>query len=245
MQVYTPEEHEIFRRGGKILRACLDALQEMVEPGVTTGELDLFAEEFIRSHGGDPTFLGYNGFPASICTSLNEECVHGIPGKRTLKENDILSIDCGVTFEGFITDACVTVPVGKITKQARHLLDVTEAALRKAEETLCAGIHVGDLSAAIEAEIRGGGCVPLIPLTGHGVGRQLHEFPDIPNYGKAGAGPVFPAGTVVAIEPIVSHTAEQVRETGDGWTLVTADNSLSAHFEHTFIVLEGGCEVVA
>ena len=244
IQIYTPKEHEIFRASGRILSACLDELARIVHPGMQTRELDVVAEAFIRDHGGEPTFLGYNGFPASICTSVNEECVHGIPGERVLREGDILSIDCGVTYQGLITDACVTVPVGTISKDACHLLNVTRDALDRAVEVLRAGSHVGDVSAAIEQVIRKGKCKPLRPLTGHGVGRELHQYPDIPNYGKPGTGPIFPAGAVVAIEPIVSLSAENVHETGDGWTLITADHSLSAHFEHTLLVQEEGCEVI-
>lgn len=245
IQVFTSAELESFRKGGKILRACLDMLADAARPGVTTGELDRLAEAFIRDHDGEPSFLGYNGFPATLCTSINEECVHGIPGPRALEEGDILSIDCGVLFDGFHTDACRTLPMGEISADARRLLATAEAALARAVRTLRAGIHVGDLSAAIQEEIGRGGCTPVRSLTGHGVGRSLHQYPDIPNHGKAGTGPVFPAGAVVAVEPIVSLGSADVVQAEDGWTLITKDRSLAAHAEHTLHVMDGGCEVIA
>lgn len=245
IQVFTSAEIQSFRTGGIMLRECLDMLAALVEPGITTKELDQKAEEFIRVRGGEPAFKGYGGYPATLCTSVDEECVHGIPGERTLRDGEIISLDCGVRFQGLVTDACITTKVGSVSFQAENLMSVTKAALDRAVETLRAGIRVGDLSAAIQEVIEEGGCVPVKPLTGHGVGRSVHQYPDIPNHGKRGTGPVFPAGTVVAVEPIVSVSAKDVRIMPDGWTLVTEDGSLSAHFEHTLLVTEEGCEVIA
>ena len=216
-----------------------------VKAGVTTQDLDDLAEAYIRDHGGVPAFKGYHGFPSTLCTSVNEQCVHGIPNDRVLADGDIISLDCGVIYDDLYTDACITVPVGAISSDAQELLNVTERALEEVVAMLRAGVHVGDVSALIQRVVERAGFHPVKSLTGHGLGRHLHEYPDIPNRGKAGTGPAFPAGAVVAIEPIVSIGADDVTGIGDGWTLVTEDGSLAAHFEHTLLVLEGGCEVLA
>ncbi len=244
-QIFNEAEIESFRRGGAALRGCLDMLTIEAKEGVTTKELDLMAEEFIHDHGGIPAFKGYHGFPGTLCTSVNNECVHGIPGNRVLEDGDIVSLDCGVIRDGLYTDACTTVGIGNISKEAKNLLHVTSNALTDAVAFLKAGVHVGDLSALIQASVERGGCRAVKSLTGHGLGHSLHQFPDIPNRGKAGTGPIFPAYTVVAVEPIVSISADDVEGTGDGWTLVTEDGSLAAHFEHTLLILPGGCEVIA
>lgn len=241
-QIYTAEEIASLRRGGKILHGCLEHVAALVRPGVTTGELDRVAETFIRDHGGEPAFKGYKGFPATLCISANEECVHGIPGKRKLREGDIVSLDGGVLFDALYTDACVTVPVGRISQEAHTLLCTAEEALAAALRLVRGGIRVGDISAAIQRVAKEGGCHPVRSLTGHGVGRALHTFPDIPNTGKAGTGPILPAGTVIAIEPILSLGSPDVRCQEDGWTLVIVDGSLSTHTEHTVLVTEGGCD---
>lgn len=245
IQTFSASQIESFRKAGVILRECLQMLREHVKPGITTEELDRLAEHYIVSNGGRPGFKGYHGYPSTLCTSINEECVHGMPGPRALKEGDIVSLDCGVVVDDLNTDACITVPVGTISEDAQHLLDVTEKALQRAVEVIKAGIKVGDLSSSIEDVIRKGKCIPIRPLTGHGLGHSLHEPPDIPNFGRKGTGPVLPANTVIAVEPIVSVASDDVRTTRDGWTLVTDDGSLSAHFEHTILVLDGGCEVLA
>ena len=245
IQVFTADEIESFRVAGKILRGCLDMLPAYVLEGVTTRELDELAETYIRDHKGIPAFKGYHGFPATLCTSVNEECVHAIPGPRVLVDGDIVSLDCGVIVDDLYTDACVTVGVGNLTKEAEHLLMVTSRALEEAVAFLKAGVRVGDLSSLIQKSVERGGCRAVKSLTGHGLGRTLHQFPDIPNLGKAGTGPVFPAYTVIAVEPIVSIRADDVETAEDGWTLITEDGSLSAHFEHTLLVLPDGCEVIA
>jgi len=245
IQSFSPAEIASFRKAGIILRGCLDMLVPYVKPGVTTAELDALAEAYIVKNGGVPGFKGYHGYPSTLCISVNEECVHGMPGPRVLKEGDIASLDCGVCVDDLNTDACITVPVGKISPQARHLLEVTQQALAKAVEVIRPGIRVGDLSSAIQKTIEAGKCTAVRALTGHGLGRHLHEPPDIPNFGRAGSGPIIPAWTVLAVEPIVSLGSDDVRETGDGWTLITDDHSLSCHFEHTILVTDTGCEVLA
>lgn len=243
--VFNKREIESFRTAGKILRDCLQMLRGQVKAGMTTGELDLIAERFIREHGGEPAFKGYHGFPATLCVSINEECVHGMPGKRALKNGDIVSLDCGVRLNDLNTDACITVPVGKISSEAQHLLDVTKAALDRAVDVIKPGARIGDISSVIQKVVEKGQCTVIRPLTGHGLGRNLHEFPDIPNHGRAGTGPVLPAWTVIAVEPIVSLGSNDIRDAGDGWTLLTEDSSLSCHFEHTILLTEDGCEVLA
>ena len=246
MQLFSSSELDSLREAGAVLRACLNHLTSHVQPGVTTIELDSIAEQFIRSHNGaTPGFKGYHGFPHNICTSVNEQCVHGMPGERELKEGDIISIDCGVVMDGLHTDACVTVPVGEISKEATKLLDVTKCALDQVPNILKAGVHVGDISSAIQTYAESRGCKILRSLTGHGLGSDLHQYPDIPNFGEPGTGPQFEAGTVVAIEPILSLEDEQVVSASDGWTLSTKKGSLAAHFEHTFAVFEDKCEILA
>jgi methionyl aminopeptidase len=245
IHVFSAGELRSFREAGVILRDCLKMLPSHVKAGVTTMQLDQIAEAFIRERGGKPAFKGYHGYPSTICTSINEECVHGMPSDRALEEGDIVSLDCGVIIDGFYTDACITVGVGQIDADAAHLLDVTEKALNAAVKIIKAGTRVGDISAIIEQTALAGNCTPVRSLTGHGLGRDLHEYPDIPNSGKAGTGPELPAGTVIAVEPILSLGGRDVRTTGDGWTIETDDGALSAHFEHTILVTEGGCEVLA
>lgn len=216
-----------------------------MKPGITTQALDTAAETFIRDCGGIPAFKGFRGFPASLCISVNEECVHGIPGARILREGDIVSLDGGVIVDRLYTDACVTVPVGRIDEKAARLLAVTEEALALAVGMVRAGVHVGDISSTIGMFVRKQGFKPVRGVTGHGLGTELHQFPDIPNDGKAGLGAVIPAGTLLAIEPIVSAGVDRVREAADGWTLCIEDSSWAAHFEHTVFVTDTGCEIIA
>lgn len=244
-QIFTNAEIDSLRRGGRILRDCLDMLRTKVEPGIMTGELDLQAETCIRDHGGLPAFKGYHGYPATLCTSVNEVCVHGIPGERILQEGDIVSLDCGVILDHLYTDACVTVGVGNIAPDAQKLLRVTEGALHAALQIVRAGINVGDISGTIQKTVEVQGCSPVEALTGHGVGTELHQFPDIPNAGRKGTGPVIPARTVLAIEPIITLGKGRIHQGDDGWTITVADGSPVAHFEHTVLVMEGGCEILA
>lgn len=245
IKIFSSAEIASFRQAGIILRDCLNMLAERTKPGITTASLDTLAEDFILMRGGKPAFKGYHNYPSTICTSINDECVHGMPGKRVLKEGDIASLDCGVIIDGLYTDACITVPVGKINAHAAHLLQVTQAALDGAVNVIKAGCRVGDISSAIEKTAKAGRCTPVYSLTGHGLARTLHAEPDIPNSGRAGTGPILPAGTVIAVEPILALGGPVVRDAGDGWTICTDDGSLSAHFEHTILVTEGGCEVLA
>lgn len=245
-QIFTPVEIASMRRGGSILHACLKHVSSLALPGVTTKELDIAAEEFIRSYGDAlPAFKGYHGFPATLCTSVNDECVHGIPGKRVLKDGDIVSLDCGVLYDSLYTDACVTVGVGHVDPHAEVLLQITEEALIRAVRAVRAGIRVGDISAAIEETVTAKGFVPIKPLTGHGVGYSLHQFPDVPNFTRSDLGPRIPEHTALAIEPIISMGKKDgVKEGEDGWTLKTQDGAFSAHFEHTVLVTGIGCEVL-
>jgi methionyl aminopeptidase len=234
-------ELEAMREGGRITAACLQMLAEIVRPGVTTEELDSLAEEFILSRGGMPEFKGYQGFPASICTSPNAMIVHGIPGSYRLKEGDIISLDVGVRYEGFVTDSATTVAVGEVPSETQMLLETTRRCLEAATEQAQAGKHLGDIGHAIQdlAESRGFGVVR--DLVSHGVGRKMHEDPQIPNYGRPGTGPRLLPGMTFAIEPMITLGAYDIRiSEWDGWSIYTADGSLSAHFEHTVAVTENG-----
>lgn len=245
-QVFTAAEIDLFRKCGAILRGCLEYLAPKAVTGVTTLELDRLAEEFIRSKGGLPAFKGYKGFEHTLCTSVNEEVVHGIPGKRALQDGDIISLDCGVVYEGIITDACLSVGVGSISPEARKLLDVTKKALDAGVSMVKGGCRTGDISAAVQKVVEGGGFTCVSMLTGHGLGYTVHQYPDVPNIGKKGTGATLPIGTAIAIEPIVTAGRNDDLHLGDdGWTLSMKDGALSAHFEHTIVVTEKGCEVVA
>lgn len=243
--VFTAEEIASFRRAGSILRECLAMLRPLAVAGVTTIELDRLAETFIRDHGGTPAFKGYDGFPGTLCTSLNEECVHGIPSERVLCDGDIVKLDCGVIVNGLYTDAAITVPVGEVSADARRVIRASEEALARAIALVRNGVKVGDLSATIENTAAEFGCSPVKNLVGHGLGRTLHCYPDIPNEGRAGSGPALPAQTVVAIEPIITLGEGDMFQGEDGWTIVTRDRALVAHTEHTIVVTNDGCEVLA
>jgi len=246
IQILTDEEIVSIRRGGKILRGCLDLVASLVEPGITTRTLDEKAEEFITSHdGATPAFKGYQGYPATICSSINEQCVHGIPSERELVGGDIVAIDCGVLLDALYTDACLTVPVGVISDDTQRLLDVTQQALSAAIALIQKNTKVGDISSTIQKIVEGAGFHPVRSLTGHGLGKTLHQFPDIPNLGTADTGAELPVGALIAIEPIVSVGSDEVAESGDGWTLSIRDGALSAHFEHTLLVQAENCEIIA
>jgi len=238
-------ELEAMREGGRITAACLRMLSGSVRPGVTTRELDSLAEEFIHDHGGRPEFKGYQGFPASICASPNAMIVHGIPGPYRLKEGDIISLDVGVRYEGFVTDSATTVAVGEVPLETTRLLETTRRALEAATEQARPGNHLGDIGHAIQslAESRGYGVVR--DLVSHGVGRKMHEDPQIPNYGRPGTGPRLLSGMTFAIEPMITQGSYEIRlSEWDGWSIYTADGSLAAHFEHTIAVTDEGPWVV-
>ena len=237
-------EMEKMARAGKVVRECLDLLASEVRPGITTGELDRLAEKFIRSKRGVPTFKGYHGFPGSICASPNAMVVHGIPGAVRLENGDILGIDVGVTLEGYVADAAITVPVGDISPEAQELLRVTEESLYKAIDQCVVGNHVGDISHAVQGHVEAHGYSVVKAMVGHGVGRSMHEDPQVPNFGPAGQGPELREGVVIAIEPMVNVGAYDVEEGEDGWAIYTKDRSLSAHFEHTVAITKRGPRIL-
>jgi methionyl aminopeptidase len=240
--IKSPQEIAALREAGRINARALDAVRQLIRPGVTTAELDAAAEEVIRKHGASPTFKGYPGpypYPASICVSINEQLVHGIPGKRKLQAGDIVSVDCGSTFEGFVGDSAITVGVGEISDQAQRLIGVTEQALYEGIRQMRAGNHVGDVSAAIQTFVEGTGFNVTREYTGHGVGRQMHEGPQVPNYGIAGRGQILRQGMTIALEPMVLVGTSQTRVLPDKWTVISADGSLTAHWEHSVAITDG------
>ncbi len=236
----TKEEIEKIRRAGRIVAEVLRDLREMAQPGVTTRELDRYAEAKIRARGGIPTFKGYRGFPASICTSINEEVVHGIPSDRKLRAGDIVGIDCGVTLDGYVADAAITVPVGEISEDVQRLLRVTEEALYRAIEQARVGNRLYDISYAVQSYAEAHGYSVVRDFCGHGVGRQMHEDPQVPNFGTPGRGLRLRPGLVLAIEPMLNMGTHEVEIADDGWTVRTVDRQLSAHFEHTIAITERG-----
>jgi methionyl aminopeptidase len=241
----SSEELERMRRAGSVVAATIDRLVEAVRPGMTTADLDRIAEDAIRSAGAVPSFKGYRGFPASICTSVNEEIVHGIPGKRRLGEGDLLSLDVGAIWEGYHGDSAVTVFVGEPrSDQAEKLVRVTEEALEAGIAQIRPGNRLSDVSHAVQQVAEGAGFSVVREYVGHGIGQSMHEDPPLPNYGPPGRGPELRPGLVVAVEPMVIVGGWETRLLADEWTVVTADGSLSAHFEHTIAVTEDGPEVL-
>ena len=247
--IKSPEEVECMRESCRIVAEVLRLLKDLIRPGVTTSELDKIAEEFIRSEGAEPAFKGYgsdkrNLFPASLCISIDDEVVHGIPGTRKLQEGEIVSIDVGVKKSNFYGDGAWTFHVGRIGDDKVRLMQVTEESLYKGIEKARAGNRVHDISAAVQQYVEGAGFSVVRDLVGHGVGRNLHEEPPIPNFGEAGTGPVLTKGMTLAIEPMVNFGTYRVRMDSDGWTIRTADGMPSAHFEHTVLVTDNGPEIL-
>jgi methionyl aminopeptidase len=242
IQLKSKREIELIARGGAIIAGLLEEMPSRVRPGVSTGELDAFADEFIRSHDGAvPAFKGLYGFPGSVCTSVNEEVVHGIPSReRLLQEGDILSIDVGVRLDGWCSDSAWTFPVGEVDEETSRLLTVTEEALYRALEAALPGNRVGDIGAAVMARVEGTGYGIIRDLVGHGLGREVHEEPQVPNVGRAGKGPALREGLVLAIEPMLSAGSDEIKTLEDKWTVVTADLRPSAHYEHTIAVTGEG-----
>jgi methionyl aminopeptidase len=240
-----PQEIETMRGAARLVARTLQRLGREVRPGVTTAELDRLAEEFITAHGGRPAFKGYRGFPATICPSVNEEVVHAIPGPRVLKAGDLIGIDVGVEKDGYYGDAAFTFPVGEVSDEARRLLEVTRGALTQGIAQARAGNRVGDISHAIQVYVEQHGFSVVRALVGHGIGREMHEEPQVPNFGPPDRGPRLMAGQVLAIEPMVNVGAPEVMTKSDGWTVVTSDGSLSAHFEHTVAVGLEGPEILS
>lgn len=244
--VKSARELEAMAAAGKILAETLALVASHVRPGISTAELDATAEEFIRSHpGARPSFKGLYDFPASLCTSINQEVVHGIPSpKRVLAEGDILSVDCGVCLEGLHADSAVTVPVGAVSDATRDLLHATQEALAAGIAAAVLGNHVGDIGFAIQQVAEAAGLGIVRELVGHGIGTSFHEEPQVPNYGKPKRGPRLVKGMTIAIEPMLNVGGPEIRTLGDRWTVVTADGSLSAHFEHTVAIDEDGPRIL-
>jgi len=236
----TRSELDLIRASGEILRDTFSRVEEILRPGITTEELDRAAEDFIRSQGAVPAFKGYQGFPATICASINEEVVHGIPGPRELKEGDIVGIDMGVLKDGYYADASRTYAIGKISEEAQALLRVTKEALDLAIDKARPGNHLSDISNVIQTHAESHGYSVVRALVGHGIGRRLHEEPQVPNFGPPGQGPVLKAGMVLAIEPMINIGTFEVMVRRDRWTYVTVDGKLSAHFEDTVAITEDG-----
>ncbi len=232
----TPEQVEKMAAAGEVLVRCLKMLESKARAGVTTAELDAAAEKFIHSQDATPAFKGYRGFPGSICASPNSMVVHGIPGPYELKRGDVLSIDVGVVKDGWVADAAITVPVGEVSPEARKLLDVTTASLFAGVGQMRPGNHLGDVSAAIQRTVEIEGLSIIRTLVGHGIGRDMHEEPQVPNFGEPGKGPKLEEGMVLAIEPMVNAGGPLVRMDDDGWSVYAEDGSLAAHFEFTVAV---------
>ena len=240
----SPEEIEKIAAAGRVLARTLSLLHGKARPGVTTAELDEAAEKFIRSQGGEPAFKGYRGFPGSICASPNSMVVHGIPGDYELRRGDVLSVDAGVVLDGWVADAAITVPIGNVTPLAQRLLATTRAALFEAVEACRVGNRLGDISHTVQQRVEEDGFAVVRSLVGHGIGREMHEDPQIPNVGEAGTGPELAEGMVFAIEPMVNAGTEEVRMGADNWAVYSRDGSLAAHFEHTVAITAEGPRIL-
>jgi methionyl aminopeptidase len=240
----TPEEIEKMAAAGRILARCLSLLRGKARAGVTTGDLDLAAEKFIRSQGAEPAFKGYRGFPGSICTSPNSMVVHGIPGRYRLGRGDILSIDVGVILDGWVADAAITIPIGNVSPVAKRLLHATRGSLFAAVDRCLPGARLGDVSHAVQAHVEADGFAVVRSLVGHGIGHDMHEDPQIPNFGEPGTGPELAEGMVLAIEPMVTAGTHPIRVAGDNWSVYSQDGSLAAHFEHTVAVTAEGPRIL-
>ena len=242
--IKNKRELEIMRQAGLIVADTLERLAGLVKPGVTTAALDRFAEDYLAQRGAKASFKGYNGFPASICASVNEEVVHGIPGKRRLKEGDIVGIDLGAIVDGWHGDAAITVPVGEVDPEIKRLLKVTEESLYLGIQAAQPGVRLGTVSHAIQSHVEKAGFSIVRQYVGHGIGRQMHEDPPVPNFGRPDRGPVLTEGMTIAIEPMVNVGGYEVLVRPDNWTVVTRDNSYSAHFEHTVAITSKGPEIL-
>lgn len=247
LEIKTPEQIDLMRVAGRLVGETLELLRDAARPGVSTQELDTLAETNIRDHGGVPSFLGYGvpPFPATICASVNDQVVHGIPGPRTLAEGDVISIDCGAIVEGWHGDAAITVPIGEVADDVRDLLRVTEEALWRGMAAARLGGRVTDISHAVESYVRSQGRYGILEdYTGHGIGTEMHMEPSVPNVGRRGRGPSIVEGLALAVEPMVTLGSKHTDVLGDEWTVATVDGSMSAHFEHTFTVTPQGAWVL-
>jgi methionyl aminopeptidase len=245
INIRTPQEIEILRQNNRLVAHVLQRLKEAIKPGITTKELDQLAERTIREAGATPAFKGYRGYPASLCVSINEEVVHGIPGPRRLQEGEIVSLDVGVYRNEYYGDAAITVPVGKVSEQAARLIDITQQALTKGIEQATHGNRLLDIAHAIQSWVESHGFSVVRDFVGHGIGRALHEDPQVPNFGPPHHGPRLRPGMVLAIEPMINVGTWEVKILDDGWTVVTADKNLSAHFEHTIAISDGEPDILS
>ncbi|MBZ4334959.1 type I methionyl aminopeptidase [Corallococcus sp. AS-1-12] len=245
VELKSPDEIALMREAGRIVCEILDELEKAVAPGVSTWDLDALAEQLIAKKGARSAFKGYHGFPGVLCASVNEEVVHGIPSrKRRLEAGDLMKLDFGVVYRGFFGDSARTVPVGKVTPEAQALVDTTRQSLEKAIQVMQPGNRIGDIGHAVQSHVEARGFFVVRDFTGHGIGRKLHEPPQVPNYGQAGSGMKLQPGMVLAVEPMVNQGTPDVEVLEDEWTAVTVDGKLSAHFEHTILISERGPEVL-
>ena len=242
--IKSDDEIETMRQAGRIVAAILGIITGQMKPGMKTKELDAIADKEVKRHGAKASFKGYRGFPANLCVSVNDEIVHGIPGERVLHEGDIVSLDFGAIFNGFQADAAVTVGIGKVNAKAERLMETTKGALEAGIRTARPGARLGDISAAIQYYAESRGLSVVREYTGHGIGREMHEEPQIPNFGLGGSGPALKKGMVLALEPMVNAGDWRTRQGNDHWLVLTADGSLSAHFEHTIAITDGEAEVL-
>ena len=242
--IKNDDEITLMRKAGKIVGETLLLLEKEVKPGITTADLDRIAEEFITKHGAKPSFKGLYGFPSSLCISVNEQVIHGFPGAYVLKEGDIVSIDCGAFYDGFHGDAARTFPVGNISVGAQKLIDITRESFFQGIKFAKEGNKLTDISYEIQSYVEAAGFSVVKDFVGHGIGRKVHEEPNVPNFGKSGRGPKLVKGMVLAIEPMVNAGTHKVKTLKDGWTVVTADSSLSAHYENTVAILSDGPEIL-
>jgi methionyl aminopeptidase len=240
-----PEEIEKARASNRIVAEVLSLLREKVKPGVRTRDLDRFAEELAEKRGAKPAFKGYRGYPHALCISVNEVVVHGMPSDRVLEEGDIVGLDFGIYYQGFFGDSAVTLPVGKLNEKASRLIQVTEKSLYAGIEKAKSGNRLGDISAAIQATVEDAGYSIVRDFVGHGIGRNLHEEPQIPNFGQKGRGIELKSGMILAIEPMVNEGQYKIKILPDGWTVVTKDGSLSAHFEHSVAITDNGPDILS
>ena len=245
MYYKTEEEIDLIRESSLLVAKTLAEIAGLIKPGITTQALDEIAEEFIRDNGGMPAFKGYNGFPNTLCVSPNDQVVHGIPNGRALKDGDILSVDCGVVMNGYYGDSAFTYEVGEVNVQIKQLLKVTKESLYKGIEMAVAGNRVGDIGYAVQKHAESFGYGVVRELVGHGVGKNLHESPEVPNYGRKGKGILLKEGLVIAIEPMINMGERGIMQHNDGWTITTLDNKPSAHFEHTIVVRKGKAEILS
>jgi methionyl aminopeptidase len=241
----TKEEIELLRESSLLVGKTLAEVAKLIKPGVTTLQLDKIAEEFIRDNGAEPGFLGYGGFPNTLCTSVNEAVVHGVPNNKPLIDGDILSVDCGTLMNGFYGDSAYTFEIGEVTPEIHKLLEVTKECLNKAVEAAVSGNRIGDIGYAIQKHAEDNGYSVVRELVGHGLGRGLHEKPEVPNYGRRGRGLKMKEGLVIAIEPMINLGLKEVSQLEDGWTIVTKDRKPSAHFEHDVAISKGKAEVLS